>query len=340
MHVFFLDQAGKSKESSSEWEPERNSDLEKEEKRREKEKRKEIAKIVVAKRKEAQKKKGKIYSNLRITLNKKYILLTDVQIFYNSESEKQPLKRGRPRKDEKETEKRPTKKLKNEGSEKKATRKRKEGYRSIRTRSSPKQLYVALNGLTKEQQMVVEQMGFGKLLTMRLEGVAGKIGYYVVDNFDEKKMEINLENGEKIKITKDVVHEMLGIPKGKQDLYALPTQEKLCKENEKWKGKHPKNITPADCVKRIAESKETGWGFKLDFLILFTTTMGECFKSGICKLDILQYLNKETDLSNIDWCGFVLNILKSSKNGWKRDDKTSYYIGPLILLVVSFFSKL
>nr|GEX89968.1 hypothetical protein [Tanacetum cinerariifolium] len=52
--------------------------------------------------------------------------------------------------------------------------------------------------------------GFGKLLHFKVEGISSKLGFYVLDNFDETTMEIKLENASLL-ITMESIPDMIGI---------------------------------------------------------------------------------------------------------------------------------
>lgn len=183
-------------------------------------------------------------------------------------------------------------------------------FSSIRTRTSPKPLYKVLKGLNKEQKAIVEKMGFGKLLNMDLEGVTAKLRFYVVDNFDEKKMELSLEKG-KIKITKDLIYDMLGIPKGEIQLFEI--ESKKDKRKDAWRKKYPKNLSAQKCVQSIVDGHSKGWEFILDFLTVFAFSFGDSFINGWCKLDFLPHVHRKLSFKDVDWCGFVYFLLKKNK---------------------------
>lgn len=209
-------------------------------------------------------------------------------------------------------------------------------YNGIRTRTSPKTLFLAIHSLSTSQRQCVEAMGFGKILDMKVDGIPSKLGFYVVDRFDEKKMEIRLENGS-IKITKDSIHDMLGVPNGGDELHSLQgteTDDTILKE---WKKQYGKTlIRPADVMREIIVSEDAGLNFKLNFLILVSNTMAEGMKMGICNLNILSYIREDTVIRNIDWCSYIWDCLKVSKLGWKRDADISFYTGPLTFLTLLY----
>ncbi|KAI3805134.1 hypothetical protein L1987_27212 [Smallanthus sonchifolius] len=58
-----------------------------------------------------------------------------------------------------------------------------------------------------------------------------------------------------------------------------------------------KYVAPPDIVKRISQSSDDdNILLKLDFLVLFMTTMVEIQKHGKCKLDFIHYITNDTDI--------------------------------------------
>nr|GEY08836.1 major facilitator superfamily domain, general substrate transporter [Tanacetum cinerariifolium] len=64
--------------------------------------------------------------------------------------------------------------------------------------------------LKRNQKACLEEIGFGGMVDIKVDGIPSKLGLYVVDNFDEKKMEIKLSKGS-IVLTKDMIGDMFGI---------------------------------------------------------------------------------------------------------------------------------
>ncbi|KAK9073617.1 hypothetical protein SSX86_007941 [Deinandra increscens subsp. villosa] len=62
----------------------------------------------------------------------------------------------------------------------------------IRTRSSTAQFHRCIQILRHHQKQAVRNMGFGQLLTFMVNGLPAKLAYYVVDNFDPKRMVIKV----------------------------------------------------------------------------------------------------------------------------------------------------
>nr|GEX72467.1 hypothetical protein [Tanacetum cinerariifolium] len=63
-------------------------------------------------------------------------------------------------------------------------------------------------GLKPNQKACLEEVGFGGMVEFKVDRIPSKLGLNVVDNFDEKKMEIKLSKGS-IVLKKDMIGDML-----------------------------------------------------------------------------------------------------------------------------------
>lgn len=209
-----------------------------------------------------------------------------------------------------------------------------EKYPSIRTRTSPKTLFTAIQSLNDSQKKSVIEMGFGSLLSMKLDGIPAKLGFFVVDNFNPESMEIILKKGV-IKIIKEDVHDAIGVPMGAVNLMSFQRDGFDESILEEWRAQFLRvDIRPAHVMREIIVSTRADWLFKLNFIILFCNIMGGCKTNGVCDVEFVECLSRNTRFSEIDWCGYILDCLKDSKRSWKRQEKQSFYSGPISLLVV------
>ncbi|PWA93030.1 hypothetical protein CTI12_AA075780 [Artemisia annua] len=205
----------------------------------------------------------------------------------------------------------------------------------FQTRTSPKPLYNAMLTLKPIQKACLEQNGFGNLLDFKVDGIPSKLGFYVVDNFDPKNMEIKMARHSLV-ITRQSIGEMLGINNEGLDILE---EEKTNDEEmiKNWTEQFEKeDITPSDVKSMIRKSKVADINFKLNFLVLFTSVMGNVKPKGICDLSILEYISTTTDFSSINWCSYVWRCLQTCKNGWKRDKTYSYFLGSITFLTMMY----
>ena len=75
--------------------------------------------------------------------------------------------------------------------------------------------------------------------------------------------------------------------------------------------------------------------FRLKFLTLFVSKFIESMLMGTNQIKVVRKLVLVEDFSKLNWCKYMLDCLGSRKKLWKRDDKSSYYSGPITLLIVS-----
>ncbi|GJW60564.1 hypothetical protein Tco_0109899 [Tanacetum coccineum] len=95
------------------------------------------------------------------------------------------------------------------GTAKRLKTKKKKPY-VFQTRTSPKALYNVIMTLKPIQKAWLARIGFADVLEFKCDGIPSKMGFYVVDNFSQHKMEIKL-NERSIEITQESIGEMLGI---------------------------------------------------------------------------------------------------------------------------------
>ncbi|KAL8193250.1 hypothetical protein R6Q57_026831 [Mikania cordata] len=156
---------------------------------------------------------------------------------------------------------------------------------SIVNRCSPKQFVKGVGSLKPKQRKVVENMGFGKLLHFKVNGIPLKIGHYIVDKLDVSTMQI------------------LG---------------RQCP------------------VERLGEAgDDDSSNFKVDFLMLFVSTIVECHAHGKCKIDVLNYIGDETDISKINWCSYIVDCIERCKYGWLPNTKSPFK-GALAILALLY----
>lgn len=132
---------------------------------------------------------------------------------------------------------------------------------TLRTRTSPRVLHDAISGLTDAHEKTVREMGLGVLLEMTLNGIPSKIGFYVVDALDTKKMHLKVHQGV-IPISVESVHELLGLPMGGINLVEVDEEESERRILNKWREKFGKRkMRPMDLLDAIQKSDEAGFTF-------------------------------------------------------------------------------
>ncbi|PWA48886.1 hypothetical protein CTI12_AA488630 [Artemisia annua] len=180
-------------------------------------------------------------------------------------------------------------------------------------------------------------MGFETMINFPLNELPGSLGFYVLENFHPKSMELRLERGS-IKVTRQKVHDMLGVPMGSRKLNEMEPREWDDEFITRWEQQYYKlgkkeKATPALIAKEINRTSNADFMFKINFLMLFASTMGTLDSGGKCPYNVLRNVKEDDDIADIDWCGYILDCLEGSKHNWKDVKKSgNYYYGPLTLL--------
>nr|GEY02605.1 hypothetical protein [Tanacetum cinerariifolium] len=165
---------------------------------------------------------------------------------------------------------------------------------------------------------------------------------------------------DKIEVTPSKIHDMLGVPFGGYSLFDLDERETDHEFVRKWAGVpfggylffdlderetdhefvrkwagqfYPlelKKVRVNDIARKLIAAQEIDFLFKVNFLTLFTNTMGKAdgLKGQIC-LDVVRRLREDSVISNIDWCGYIYDCLRDGK----LSGGTNHYIGPLTFLI-------
>ncbi|GJT36665.1 ulp1 protease family, C-terminal catalytic domain-containing protein [Tanacetum coccineum] len=205
----------------------------------------------------------------------------------------------------------------------------------FQTRTSPMAFFNAMSQLSPIQKSCLQHLGFGKLLNFKVNSIPSKLGFYVVDNFDDKKMEIQLEQTS-IEINMELIADVIGIINKGVDIMDVDIvkDEEMLKNWEEQFG--TKKVTPNDMKHMIRKSRVADMNFKLNFIVLFTSLMGGVKTKGFCDLSVLDHINMSTDIANINWCSYIWRCLKKCKEGWKRNETNSFFLGPITLLAMLY----
>nr|GEW07260.1 hypothetical protein [Tanacetum cinerariifolium] len=99
--------------------------------------------------------------------------------------------------------------------------------------------------------------------------------------------------------------------------------EKKVKKQENDKVSVPKkelrDLRVNDIARKLVAAKEIDFLFKVNFLTLFTNTMGKAdgLKGQIC-LDVVRRLHEDSVILDIDWCGYIYDYLPDNSTKFDR----------------------
>nr|GFB86484.1 peptidase C48, SUMO/sentrin/Ubl1 [Tanacetum cinerariifolium] len=175
-------------------------------------------------------------------------------------------------------------------------------------RATVRPLFEAMRGLTPQRKRVVREMGFGNLIDFPIVEILTKLAFYVVDILNTRKMTLECQMGD-IVITPKTVKEVLGLPMERRKLEREGQREYNDPFLEEWKD-------------------------QMNILTLIGNTLGSCENNSSLKFTVLRNVFEEDDVSDIDWCSYILKCASVSKVDWsKKEKKDVVYYGPVMFLM-------
>ena len=204
----------------------------------------------------------------------------------------------------------------------------------VHVRVSLLSLHRLIPNLSPKQRQDVTDMGFGSVLGFKIKDVPTKLGFWLLENFNEDTCVLDVD-GKQISITKETVRDVLGLPMGIVSVESRDETDFRHPLVVEWKRQFGKQerYKHIPVEKQIYTQADGGWMFKLNFLVLYFTSIGESNKNATVNLRFMSCIADENDIPLFDWCTFVRECLVRTKKTWVR---TSHYCGPVIVLLVCF----
>ncbi|GJY72466.1 hypothetical protein Tco_0476169 [Tanacetum coccineum] len=211
-------------------------------------------------------------------------------------------------------------------------------FPSFHARTTPSSLFSAIRNSRVDILGFLTDIGFSSLHNVSIDHLPSKLGWFAVSKF--KSYMLSFDSGDKIEVTPSKIHDMLGVPFGGYSLFDLDEREADHEFVRKWAGQfYPlelKKVCVNDIARKLIAAQEIDFLFKVNFLTLFTNTMGKAdgLKGQIC-LDVVRRLREDSVISDIDWCGYIYDCLRDSK----LPGGTNHYLGPLTFLILLYLDS-
>nr|KAJ0208646.1 hypothetical protein LSAT_V11C400178080 [Lactuca sativa] len=171
-------------------------------------------------------------------------------------------------------------------------------FDTIKNRCSPGALLSIIQGFNTIKKDCVKQMGFGDLLKMKMTEVLEALSCYVVDKFDPKKMKIPLREGVEIDVTRESFSKL---PFGKEN--------NKCYDEWTKQFENKKMIRLHEIKMNIVALDNADMNFQRNFIALLINSLIESSSCGKANTYPLNYIMKNTNIRDIDWCSYFLNCL-------------------------------
>nr|GEX83126.1 ulp1 protease family, C-terminal catalytic domain-containing protein [Tanacetum cinerariifolium] len=151
-----------------------------------------------------------------------------------------------------------------------------------------------------------------------------------------------MEDGSMIKITRELIYDMLGIPMDDIKVKSLKEKNLLDPFTAKWRGmvskivNHENKIPILQLETFVCTLSEVDWLFDIRFLSLLFSIFGQGNKNGTINERLIQYLDETYKIYQMDWYSYVLESLVKECTRFSASDKFS---GPLLLLALIYVNS-
>jgi len=204
----------------------------------------------------------------------------------------------------------------------------------ISTRFALSNLITLFETFNEEQKKIVDDMGFGKVLNLKVDSIPTSLGYWMVDNYNQHTHTLNTGIN-LIQITPQLVNEVMGIPIG-----SIPIKNKRAKKKDavvaEWRSQFKKTtwisrpFTMA-YLDHIRGLKHSGRYFMLNFLVAFFSIVGETNDNSFVNQSFLNSVRSNINIKDLRWCDYMIYCLNNAKASWNQNGR---FKGPLLLLAV------
>ncbi|GJT80250.1 hypothetical protein Tco_1054592 [Tanacetum coccineum] len=149
---------------------------------------------------------------------------------------------------------------------------------------SPSHLKNVLNTCTLTQIMDLNELGLGHFHNnFDFESTPGELGMWVVKSYDHETHTLRMGDGRRIKVSRELIHEILGVPMGENKVISLPSTTSEDKTTTDWRYTTPFtedriHITRVD--DHVSSLTANGWPFKVGFLVVFFSILAQGNKDG------------------------------------------------------------
>eukprot|EP00267_Zea_mays_P054685 XP_020407941.1 uncharacterized protein LOC109945956 [Zea mays] len=187
---------------------------------------------------------------------------------------------------------------------------------TLNVRCNPQDVIASINILNERQREAIRRKGFSTILDMTVDALCSRSHLqWLMDKLDPKDMTIHPGPGKELKITKDIVHLILGVPNhggGKP----LGIDEAVAASNLRAKlgvAKDEFNVTFLQ--DRLRKGEDDDLSIRCFFLILFNRLLFPTASWGITYHEVL--LTEEMHrFHEIDWCQLIFNDLCEAAKKW------------------------
>ncbi|KAK9078728.1 hypothetical protein SSX86_002785 [Deinandra increscens subsp. villosa] len=210
--------------------------------------------------------------------------------------------------------------------------------KKIVMRCSSGNLISVINALTDEQRKAVKDMGFKSILKLSIHSIPTSLGFYILRNYDPSTNEI-YDGEDRILISSELIQEVFRISNGGKPVLHCEKPQITNPVVAEFRSQfHLEELSNIFTIKRfsnhmIQDDKESGRIFKINFLVMLFTVIGEAMGSNKINQRFLMTITQKSSVKKLNWCDYIIYCLKKTRRTWKGPE---HYCGPLLVLVVLY----
>jgi hypothetical protein len=196
-------------------------------------------------------------------------------------------------------------------------------FQKLNVRCNPQDVIITIKILNERQRQAVARKGFSNILDMTLDALGSRSHLcWLMDKLDQKDMTIRPGQGKELKITKEIVHLILGLPNaggGKP----LRIDEAVAGDNLRVElGLSKDEFVVASLQDRLRKGDDDDLSIRCFFLIWFNRLLFPTSSWGISNHEVL--LTEEMDrFHETDWCHLIFNDLCEAAQKWHTRSTTN-----------------
>jgi hypothetical protein len=212
-------------------------------------------------------------------------------------------------------------------------------------RCNPQDVLVSIQILNDRQRQAIARRGFSSIHDMRVDALGSRSHLaWLMEKLNHNDMTIRAGPGKELKITKETVHLILGLPNAGGGT-TLGIDEAVAANNLRVElGLSKEDFRVAALQDRLRKGSNNDLSIRFLFLILFNRLLFPTASWGITNHEVL--LTEEMDrFHEMDWCQLIFNDLCQAAKKWHTRSVTNvsttiYGCSIVILVSISLFCLL
>ncbi|XP_021758664.1 uncharacterized protein LOC110723627 [Chenopodium quinoa] len=220
--------------------------------------------------------------------------------------------------------------------------------RRMIARCRPYPLEILLQNFSPEQKQVVQEIGFGGLLHLKLKTLNRQMLPWLVENFNAGSCMFTIATGKEFVVTRNDICVVFCLPLS--DI-CVPKLNKNSEDEsvdkriiQAWRsdyglsGKQPLHLSKLES--RMVDLVDGGEEFKRCFVLQAMSSFLAPTTNRAVSLKLLKAVEKVDEIKTFDWCSYVLKKLKKVVQKYKDDENAQNVSGCLLALQVMYFHRL